>query len=350
MKALAEELLDVESVDADRLKQILAQHVLAPAALNRPPDARPEGRAHGRRSGVGSSHQRGGRSPARPALPMVRFFMSTRGRGSSDLTRPRGARRAALPMLAVALAGLAGGAGPAVMSGQGRGGAAPVPRQTARQQAPVDLTGTWVSVVTEDWRWRMVTPPKGDVASIPVSARRTEGGGGWNRDADNAEREPVQGVRRRRHHAAARTTSRLVAGRSDAQIRVRRRHADAAAALRSRSAAAGGAHAAGFSFARVGRSGRRPRTGDGGGRADPRVTGGGLLARDLPGGGGGGLRGGPPPRQQAQIDRGGDLKVVTTNFREGYLRKNGVPYSEQATITDTSIACRRIRTATTGCT
>jgi hypothetical protein len=25
---------------------------------------------------------------------------------------------------------------------------------------------------------------------------------------------------------------------------------------------------------------------------------------------------------------------VTTNFREGYLRKNGVPYSEQASITE----------------
>ncbi len=70
------------------------------------------------------------------------------------------------------------------------------------------------------------------------------------------------------------------------------------------------------------------------GRPDPRVTGGGLLSRDLPGGGGGGLRGGPPPRQQAQINRGGDLRIATTNFREGYLRKNGVPYSEQATITE----------------
>ena len=54
----------------------------------------------------------------------------------------------------------------------------------------------------------------------------------------------------------------------------------------------------------------------------------------MPGGGGQGLRGGPPPRGQARINRGGDLKVVTTQFREGYLRKNGVPYSEQATITE----------------
>jgi hypothetical protein len=36
----------------------------------------------------------------------------------------------------------------------------------------------------------------------------------------------------------------------------------------------------------------------------------------------------------AQINRGGSLKAVTTQFREGYLRKNGVPYSESATITE----------------
>ena len=59
-----------------------------------------------------------------------------------------------------------------------------------------------------------------------------------------------------------------------------------------------------------------------------------ILSRGVPGGGGQGLRGGPPPRQQAEINSGGDLRIVTTNFREGYLRKNGVPYSEQATITE----------------
>ena len=41
---------------------------------------------------------------------------------------------------------------------------------TAKAAAPVDLTGYWVSVVTEDWRWRMVTPLKGDAASIPINA------------------------------------------------------------------------------------------------------------------------------------------------------------------------------------
>ena len=46
---------------------------------------------------------------------------------------------------------------------------------SARAQAPVDLTGDWVSVVTEDWRWRMVTPPKGDYASVPLTAESISG-------------------------------------------------------------------------------------------------------------------------------------------------------------------------------
>jgi hypothetical protein len=33
-------------------------------------------------------------------------------------------------------------------------------------------------------------------------------------------------------------------------------------------------------------------------------------------------------------DGGGSLRVVTTNLRESYLRKNGVPYSERATVTE----------------
>ena len=37
----------------------------------------------------------------------------------------------------------------------------------AKASAPIDLTGYWVSLVTEDWRWRMATPAKGDYPSIP---------------------------------------------------------------------------------------------------------------------------------------------------------------------------------------
>ena len=37
---------------------------------------------------------------------------------------------------------------------------------TPKAMAPVDLTGYWVSVVTEDWLYRMVTPKKGDFTSV----------------------------------------------------------------------------------------------------------------------------------------------------------------------------------------
>jgi hypothetical protein len=45
-------------------------------------------------------------------------------------------------------------------------------------------------------------------------------------------------------------------------------------------------------------------------------------------GGGGGRRGGGAP------PRGGSLRVVTTNMRPGYLRRNGVPYSANARLTE----------------
>ena len=63
--------------------------------------------------------------------------------------------------------------------GQGRG-APPTPRAAA----PVDLTGYWVSVVTEDWRFRMVTPPKGDYASVPLNAEARRVADAWDPSKD----------------------------------------------------------------------------------------------------------------------------------------------------------------------
>ena len=48
--------------------------------------------------------------------------------------------------------------------------------QAARATAPIDLTGYWVSVVTQDWRWRMVTPAKGDYQSIPITLEAKKAG------------------------------------------------------------------------------------------------------------------------------------------------------------------------------
>ncbi len=56
----------------------------------------------------------------------------------------------------------------------------PQPPRSPKAAAPVDLTGTWVSVISEDWRWRMVTPLKGDFASIPVTAEARKVGEAWD--------------------------------------------------------------------------------------------------------------------------------------------------------------------------
>ncbi|MBI4265313.1 MAG: hypothetical protein HY657_13125, partial [Acidobacteria bacterium] len=67
--------------------------------------------------------------------------------------------------------------------GGGRGQQAPA---TPRAAAPVDLTGTWVSVITEDWRFRMLTPPKGDFASLPLNAEGQRVGNEWDPARDIA--------------------------------------------------------------------------------------------------------------------------------------------------------------------
>ena len=57
-----------------------------------------------------------------------------------------------------------------------QGGRGAQPPATARDAALVDFAGYWVSVVTEDWRWRMVTPARGDFASIPLNAAGRKAG------------------------------------------------------------------------------------------------------------------------------------------------------------------------------
>ncbi len=40
--------------------------------------------------------------------------------------------------------------------------------------APIELTGNWVSVVTEDWHMRMITPPVGNFDGLPLTVRAQE--------------------------------------------------------------------------------------------------------------------------------------------------------------------------------
>src|SRR5215216_1280603 len=70
-----------------------------------------------------------------------------------------------------------------------RGAQPPATPPTAKAIAPVDLTGYWVSIVTEDWRWRMITPAKGDYASVPLNAEAERVANTWDPAKDEAAGE-----------------------------------------------------------------------------------------------------------------------------------------------------------------
>src|SRR5262245_14406220 len=64
--------------------------------------------------------------------------------------------------------------------------AAPQAPATPRAAAPYDITGYWVSFVTEDWRWRMTTPAKGDFISIPLSDEGRKVAFQWDPQTDGS--------------------------------------------------------------------------------------------------------------------------------------------------------------------
>src|ERR1700730_8466952 len=75
----------------------------------------------------------------------------------------------------------------AVYAQAGRG--APQPPATAQAAAPVDLTGYWVSVVTEDWLYRMVTLKKGDYSAVPLNAEARKLADAWDPAKDESAGE-----------------------------------------------------------------------------------------------------------------------------------------------------------------
>jgi hypothetical protein len=204
------------------------------------------------------------------------------------------ARRKAAPYVSFA-AVIAITFGPEILLAQrGRAGGPP---PSARASAPIDLTGYWVSLVTEDWRWRMVTAPKGDYPSIPLNAEGRRVADAWDPAKDAAAGEQCKA------YGAAnlmRVPTRLrVTWDNDSTLTI---ETDAGTQTRL------------FQF------GRLPRT-----AGDPTWQGISTATWEY--------AGGRAPREGA-APRGGQLKVVTTGMRPGYLQRNGVPYSANAVVTE----------------
>jgi len=193
-----------------------------------------------------------------------------------------------------------------VVSAQRGRGAATAPSGPPKAAAPIDLTGTWVSVVSEDWLQRMLMPPRGDYAGVPLTLEGRRVANLWEPASEAADGCKPYGA-----PAVMRVPGRLKISweddttlkiETDAGMQTRLLHFDASTASGSPKAQA------------------TERSWQGYSRAEWEQ----LIQR---GGQGGGLVP-PPPRA------GSALKVVTTKLKAGYLRKNGVPYSEDAVLTE----------------
>ncbi len=201
-------------------------------------------------------------------------------------------------------------------------GGSPAPPEAA---APIDLTGYWVSIVNEDWRWRMVTPPKGDYASVPMSAEGRAVADRWTPEMDGrCEAYGAGGLMRMPTRVRVSwQDDHTLKLETDAGTQTRLLHFAPAAGSEPAVPPSSGRSLQGYSVATWEFAGGRGGPGGPGGRGGPP----GAARGGPPPPGAGAARGGPPQRF-------GSLKVVTTNLREGWLRKNGVPYSESTTVTE----------------
>lgn len=174
---------------------------------------------------------------------------------------------------------------------------------SAREAAPVDLTGNWVAPVMEDWRWRMVTPLKGDAASIPLKPDAREIVDNWD-----PARDEMLGLECNAYGMPGlmRLPGRVqISWIDDNTLRIDKDYGMQSRLLQFDPAEPGRASRQGHSIARW----------------DEGITGGPAGLGFL----------GTGPRVGTQSKT---LIVETSNLLPGYLRKNGVPYSERTTVTE----------------
>ena len=179
------------------------------------------------------------------------------------------------------------------------------PPSSAKSAATVDLTGYWVSVIDDEWRWRMITPAKGDTSFVSLNAEGRRVTNNWDPAKDEAEGNDC-----RAFGAAGimRLPTRLHVTWADEKTL----EIDTDAGMQKRL----------FHF-----DGSKWTGGEPDWQGDSVAT-----WEKQPQSQGFGT-----PRRPGDLGPGsgtGSLKVVTTHMKPGYLRKNGVPYSADAVLTE----------------
>jgi hypothetical protein len=181
------------------------------------------------------------------------------------------------------------------LAAQPPGGGRGMQPANPKAAAPIDLTGYWVSIVTEDWRYRMVTPAPGDYQSVPMTQAAIKIADAWDPAKDEAAGEQCKSYGA---PAILRVPEHLhMTWQDDQTLRM-----DTDAGKQTRLFHFGAAKA--------------PAGED----AGPTLQGDSLAQWEI-------QRAGPRPV-------GGSLKVTTSHLKAGYLRKNGVPYSDNAGLTE----------------
>jgi hypothetical protein len=166
---------------------------------------------------------------------------------------------------------------------RGRGGGAAAPAN-ARSAAPIDITGYWGSPTTEDWKYRMVTPKKGVFDALPLNPDGRKVGESWDPARDEAAGEQCRAYGA---PAIMRIPGRLHITWQDDQVM----KVETDAGTQTRLFQFGAASAPG----------------------EPGWQGNSIAQWNI---------------------AGRSLKVVTTNLRPGYIRKNGAPYSGKTVLTE----------------
>jgi len=178
------------------------------------------------------------------------------------------------------------------MQDEGRGqGRANQPPVSAKAAAPFDPTGYWSSLITQNWRLRMVPPGKGDYIGIPISAAGKKAADAWDQAKDEAAGNQCKaygspGLMNLPTHLH-------ITWQDDNTLRV-----DTDAGTQTRVFPFGKATAL---------QGKRTWQGSSVAVWEAR---------------------------RARANNAAYLKVTTTNMLPGWLRRNGAPYSQNAVITE----------------
>jgi hypothetical protein len=216
----------------------------------------------------------------------------------SDAPWPRTVRRTLTAALAVAaLVSSATGFGQASRSASSS--------VAAREASPIDITGHWVSLITDDWVYRMIVPARGDYSYIPLNAEGRRVSDTWDPARDAAAGEDCKAYAA---PAIMRLPSRVeITWQDENTLKL-----DIDTGMQTRL----------FHFGQPEPQG--PRTWQGWSHAEWEFSGNTnrqLVFADA-------------RTSLDEIPTGGSLRVETTNLRPGYLRRNGVPFSENAFMTE----------------